>query len=76
MIDRNAWARVAKPVFEIGDIPDSVAIDFLTNNGISRDISEKAVSNITGGRLLSLVGFAEMVNEYKQGKSNDIAHDR
>jgi hypothetical protein len=47
---RSAWSRARKP-FEVGDISDKAAVEFLTRKGVEQEKAEEAVRDITGGRF-------------------------
>ena len=57
MMARSSWSRAKKPHFEIGEIPDDQAVEYLTKKGIPEDIAKRAVTNLTGGLLISLNDF-------------------
>ena len=61
-------AKSRGSTFEVGEVADSEAIEFLVNSGIDEKQAEDAVARITGGR------FA-LLNEYiianQRGESND-----
>ena len=44
--------------FEIGEIPDDQAVEYLTKNGVREDEAKVAVANLTGGLIISLNNFA------------------
>ena len=45
-------------VFEVGDVPDHVAVAHLVHRGVALDRAEDAVRTITGGRLIALTYIA------------------
>ena len=53
LISRNAWSRAAEP-FEIGEIPDDQAVDFLVKSGVDADYAKRVVDNLTGGLIVAL----------------------
>ena len=53
---RSAKSRMRKP-FEVGDISDKEAVEFLTRKGVEQEKAEEAVRDITGGRF-------ELLNDY------------
>ena len=58
MMARSSWSRAENPPFEIGEIPDDQAVEYLTKNGVREDEAKVAVANLTGGLFSSLNGFA------------------
>jgi len=46
----SAFSRAHAP-FEVGDIPDADAVEYLTKRGVPRERAHIAVRDITGGRL-------------------------
>jgi hypothetical protein len=54
---RSAWSRAFKPPYEVGDIFDKDAVDFLKGKGVEENQAIEAVMNITGGRF-------ELLNDY------------
>ena len=50
LTESSAFSRAHAP-FEVGDIPDADAVDFLAKRGVPRERAEVAVGAITGGRL-------------------------
>jgi hypothetical protein len=61
---RSAWSRAHDP-FEVGDISDKEAVEFLTRKGVAEEKAEEAVRDITGGRF-------ELLNDYLHvSESND-----
>ena len=56
MANRSSWSRADDP-YEIGEIPDDQAVEYLTKNGISEDMAKRAVANLTGGLFVSLNKF-------------------
>jgi hypothetical protein len=54
---RSAKSRMRKPPFEVGDISDKEAVEFLKGNGVAEEQAEEAVRDITGGRF-------ELLNDY------------
>ena len=55
---RSAWSRAIDP-FEVGDISDKAAVEFLTRKGVAEKQAEEAVRDITGGRFELLRKFVE-----------------
>ena len=53
---RSAWSRARDP-FEVCDISDKAAVEFLTRKGVEQEKAEEAVRDITGGRF-------ELLNDY------------
>ncbi len=66
LMARSAWSRAEKPPFEIGEIADEEAVDFLVKRGVPAADAEKAVKDITGGLFASLNDF---LSNHKKGKS-------
>ena len=58
MMARSSWSRAENPPFEIGEIPDDQAVEYLTKNGVREDEAKVAVANLTGGLIISLNNFA------------------
>ena len=56
MANRSSWSRADEP-YEVGEIPDDQAVEFLMKNGISEDMAKRAVTNLTGGLFVSLNKF-------------------
>ena len=54
---RSAKSRMRKPPFEVGDVSDKEAVEFLTRKGETQEKAEEAVRDITGGRF-------ELLNDY------------
>jgi hypothetical protein len=64
---RSAKSRMLKPPFEVGDICDKEAVEFLKRKGVVEKQAEEAVRDITGGRF-------ELLNDYLRvwwSKGND-----
>jgi hypothetical protein len=55
---RGSWSRADNPPFEIGEIPDDVAVEYLKKKGVRDDQAKLAVANLTGGLFVSLLGYA------------------
>jgi hypothetical protein len=49
----SAWSRACEP-FEVGDISDEDAVEFLKSRGVPDKAAAEAVSDCTGGRLVLL----------------------
>ena len=58
LMARSSWSRAEKPPFEIGEIPDILAVEYLTKKGVREDEAKLAVANLTGGLFVSLNDFA------------------
>ncbi|RIB30803.1 P-loop containing nucleoside triphosphate hydrolase protein [Gigaspora rosea] len=56
MQSRSAWSR-AKIPFEVGDISDDEAMEFLQGSGIDKKNAEDVVKYLTGGRFILLRDF-------------------
>ena len=54
---RSAKSRMRKRPFEVGDISDKEAVEFLKRKGVAEKQAEEAVRDITGGRF-------ELLNDY------------
>jgi len=54
---RSAKSRMWKLLFEVGDISDKEAVEFLKRKGVEQEKAEEAVRDITGGRF-------ELLNDY------------
>ena len=50
LTESSAFSRAHAP-FEVGDIPDADAVEYLTKRGVPRERAQVAVRTITGGRL-------------------------
>jgi hypothetical protein len=55
---RSAWSRARDP-FEVGDISDKEAVEFLKRKGVEQEKAEEAVRDITGGRFELLRKFVD-----------------
>jgi hypothetical protein len=55
---RSAWSRARDP-FEVCDISDKEAVEFLKGQGVEQEKAEEAVRDITGGRFELLRKFVE-----------------
>ena len=58
LMARSSWSRADKPPFEIGEIPDDLAVEYLKKKGVREDQAKLAVANLTGGLFASLNDFA------------------
>jgi hypothetical protein len=56
-LSRSAKSRMWKLPFEVGDISDKEAVEFLKRKGVEQEQAEEAVRDITGGRF-------ELLNDY------------
>jgi hypothetical protein len=65
---RSAWSRACKP-FEVCDISDKAAVEFLTRKGVEQEKAEEAVRDITGGRFELLRKFLDS----STAKGNDAS---
>jgi hypothetical protein len=72
LMGRSAWSRALKPPFEVGELDDPVAVDFLRKRGVDETVAEDAVATITGGRFASLNDFASRW----QKESNAVIRDQ
>ena len=54
LLSRSAKSRMRKPPFEVCDISDKEAVEFLTRKGVEQEKAEEAVRDITGGRFVLL----------------------
>ncbi len=57
---QSAMSRMRKPPFEVGDVSDTDAVEFLKGKRVEEKQAEEAVRDITGGR------FA-LLNDYLRG---------
>ena len=64
LMSRSSWSRAEKPPFEVGEISDEDAVDYLTKRGIEQDLAEKVVENITGGLFVMLNNY---VSNHQEG---------
>jgi len=62
LLDNSSASR--SNVIEIGEISDEAAVDYLLHRGVPKERAADAVSKITGGRLMDLVGFAEKYHRF------------
>ena len=60
---RSAWSRALKPPYEVGDIDDTDAVEFLTGKGVEENQAAEAVRDITGGRFELLNDYVAAYNE-------------
>jgi ABC-type oligopeptide transport system ATPase subunit len=67
LMSKSAWSRASVP-FEIGEISDEDAVQYLVDCNIPKDIAEKAVHTFTGGLFRILNDF---VSRYSQGQTLD-----
>jgi len=51
-------------VKEVNDLSDADGLEYLLKRGVPRDRTEDAVKNITGGRLIDLVKYADNYAKY------------
>ena len=56
MMARSSWSRADDP-YEIGEISDDLAVEYLTSNGVREDEAKLAVANLTGGLFGALNKF-------------------
>jgi hypothetical protein len=69
---KSAWSRALQPPYEVTDIPDDLAVQFLEDGGVGHTRASDAVRTITGGRFALLLGFAGAATS----KSNEeILHE-
>jgi hypothetical protein len=54
---QSAWSRALKPPFEVGDIADADAVQFLMGKGVEENQAAEAVRDITGGRFALLSDY-------------------
>jgi KaiC/GvpD/RAD55 family RecA-like ATPase len=59
---QSAWSRALKPPFEVGDIPDADAVEFLKGKGVAEEQAAEAVRVITGGRFALLTDYVAAYN--------------
>ena len=57
MRSSSAWSR-AMPPYEVSDIDDALAVDYLAGRGVARAVAEEAVRTIAGGRFALLLSVA------------------
>ena len=73
----SSWSRALLP-YEVQDIDDAQAADYLINRGMARPVAEEAVRTITGGRfalLLHVASAAAMKPIADMRKELDVATD-
>ena len=63
---RSAKSRMRKPPFEVGDVSDKEAVEFLKGEGVAEKQAEEAVRDITGGRF-------ELLNDYLRVSADNDA---
>jgi len=68
LMSRSSWSRAKKPPFEVGEISDEDAIDYLKKRGIDQDLAEKVVKNITGGLFV-------MMNDYVSNHQEGMPYE-
>jgi len=54
----SAWSRALKPPYEVQDIDDALAVDYLVGRGAARSAAQEAVRTVTGGRFALLLDVA------------------
>ena len=54
----SAWSRLLKPPYEVPDLPDAQAVQYLVGRGLAQGEAEEAVRATTGGRLALLLDAA------------------
>jgi ABC-type dipeptide/oligopeptide/nickel transport system ATPase component len=67
LMSRSSWSRAQKPAYEVGEIPDDVAMEYLMEEGnnIPKELAKNVVSNLTGGSFTLLSDF---ICNYKERK--------
>jgi len=68
LMSRSSWSRAKKPSFEVGEISDEDAIEYLKKRGMDQDLAEKVVINITGGLFV-------MLNDYVSNHQEGMKYD-
>jgi hypothetical protein len=58
MQSSSAWSRVRMPPYEVQDVEDELAVEYLVNCGISPSVAAEAVHTIAGGRFSLLLSVA------------------
>lgn len=53
MRSKSAWTRAMRP-YEVMDLDDAAAVEYLAGHGVARPVAEEAVRTITGGRFVLL----------------------
>ena len=53
----SAWSR-ALPPYEVQDIDDALAADYLVDRGMARPVAEETVRTVAGGRVALLLKVA------------------
>jgi hypothetical protein len=66
LMSKSAWSRAS--TFEIGEISDEDAVQYLVDRGIPKDVAENAVHSFTGGLFRFLKAF---VSRYSRGQILD-----
>ena len=56
LMARSSWSRADEP-YEIGEIPDDLAVEYLKKKGVREDQAKLAVANLTGGLFGELNKF-------------------
>lgn len=63
LMSRSAWSRAKQPAFEVGEITDEAAVQYLKDCGVSSAVAERAVRELTGGLFASLNHFVSNNSE-------------
>jgi hypothetical protein len=71
----SAWSRARQP-YEIGDISDSQAIDYLVRCNVPADRATNAVTAITAGRFALLTEFEDAFSIKSNEQWRDELYDR
>jgi hypothetical protein len=62
-MSRSSWSRDKKPPYEVGEISDEDAVDYLKKRGINQDLAKKVVKNITGGLFVMLNDYVSKLQK-------------
>eukprot|EP01038_Epipyxis_sp_PR26KG_P004038 gene4038-5777_t len=57
MMARSSWTRVVKPLFEICEVTDDTAVQYLIEQGLNSEYAYRVVRNLTGGVFSHLIDF-------------------
>lgn len=59
LMARSSWSRARSPPFEIGEISDEEAVEFLKGLGVPVNVGSESVRVLTGGEFSALNNFAD-----------------
>ena len=76
LMSRSAWSRAKQPAFEVGEISDEAAVQYLKDCGVSSAVAERAVRELTGGLFASLNHFVSNNSEGRKLEEIVVERDR